>query len=163
MAKVTERFGRRLVTGASWSNARTTKNVEFFTVRRANKVIYADSNMVGRGKQFLTEATFAHFFDTTFGGWTDDVQAARLAAERQEKADAVYAEAEAFNTFFDTIVNSGVVSREDALRFTTTLAEQSAAISFRRGHAEGYEDGRSNGYEAGYEAASESFEYDYYN
>lgn len=161
---VSIREGRRLVTGVSWANRRTRVRDEFFTVRRAARRILVASNL-GRSRDrfFEVEEDFAEFFDNTFAGWTEEVQAARIEEARIAAAEAVMEEASDFDAFLTRLVISGVATTEEVLRFTTGWARSAGETGYARGYELGRTEGDyseySRGYDEGYEFGTSADEY----
>jgi hypothetical protein len=167
--------GRAFKRNARYINRRARVNltvIEVVGVSNVNEMVTYRS--YGAGVTSLRNTTvtvdeFAVFVEKTFGGWEDEVRAAREAeaAARVEyvrlaMVAAAREEAVEYDAKLEAVIASGVLTRDEVYNITVRANRTARAAGYTAGHAAGYAKAEADAeVEADERAYAYAYDYNY--
>jgi hypothetical protein len=159
--------GRAFKRNARYLNRRTRVNTQVIEVVGLSNVremvtyrVDSANNRYARNIT-VTVDEFAAFVEKTFGGWEDEVRAAR---EAEEAARAEYARlaivaaarevAAEYDAKLEAVIASGVLTRDEVYNITVRAQRTAREAGYAQGYAKGTSDAEAEALERSYDEAA---------
>jgi hypothetical protein len=165
--------GRAFKRNARYINRRARVNLTVIEVVGLSNVRETVTyRTFGAGTRYLRDVTvtvdeFAVFVDKTFGGWEDEVRAAREAeaAARVEyvrlaMVAAAREEAAEYDAKLEAVIASGVMTRDEVYNITVRAQRTAREAGYAEGYAKGVADAEADAVERSYDDMAYGYDYD---